>query len=110
MTETVTPTTIVRVRMRARYLCTVPKVTAILDVAGVAHASLLTIARRPGDRDSVWVTPNTPTSWGSADRSKIIDALFLMGLNVHVHATDARGRGGHVEFQVVPGGWLGDAG
>lgn len=99
-------TTLVHVRMRSRYLCTPQKVRAILDVAGVGY-DLFTITRRKGDRDSVWITPFTPTSWGQADRQKIIEALFLMGLHVHVRPTDKRGRGGHVEFQVVPGGWLG---
>lgn len=105
---TVIAGTEVKIRLRSRYLCTPPKVTAILDVAGVVHDNLI-IGRRAGDKVSVWITPTVPMAWNQADRQQIINALFRMGLHVHVHATDARGRGGHVEFQVVPGGWLGDA-
>lgn len=105
MSDVVVGRTAVHVRQRSRYLCTVPKITAILDVAGIDHGQLI-IAKRPG-ADGVFISPFLPASWNADDRQKIITALFTMGLHVHVLATDSRGRGGHVEFRVVPGGWLG---
>jgi hypothetical protein len=98
----------VRAKHRAAYLCSVPKITSLFSVAGI-HARFIAgggqISRRQ-NQPGVWITC-PPTYWDAELIGAIIEALTEMDLHVHVHPTDGKGRGGAVELQVVPGGWLG---
>lgn len=103
-----------RIRLKSTALCSVPRVTAILDIAGFPVSSPeLTIAKgkpvEKGGPGGVFITPTHPSSWSTDHRQLAISALFRMGLEVDVLPLNIGanpGRGGAVILWVRPGGSL----